>query len=97
MKIRWSPEAETTFAAIIDYFEDEWTEKEIRKFVGKAQKLIVQIAINPKMFKAVGKEEIRKAVISKQNSLFYLLDEKKEIIILLTFWDNRQNPVKLIY
>ncbi len=92
LNIRWTPEAEDNFSSILDYLESEWSEKEIRKFARKTQIIIEQIAINPKMFKAAGTEEIRKAVITRQTSLFYFVDEELELITLLAFWDNRRNP-----
>jgi hypothetical protein len=52
---------------------------------------------NPKMYKATGKEEIRRAVITKQTSLFYHINEVSNLITLLAFWDNRKNPNDLIY
>lgn len=95
MKIRWSPEAEATFSAIINYLEEEWSEKEIRNFVAKANKIIKRISHNPKIFIAFGEDEVRKAVITRQSSLFYFIDNQNEQIILLTFWDNRKNPGSL--
>jgi len=97
MKVRWTPEADDNFESIINYLEKEWSENEIRKFVQKTQKIILQIGINPNMFKASGKEEIRKVVITKQTSLFYHVDEKANLITLLSFWDNRKNPENLKY
>jgi len=48
------------------------------------------------MFIASGKQKnIRKAIIDKNNSLFYQVDKKNRRIYLLTFFDNRQNPKKL--
>lgn len=95
LTIRWTPEAEENFSSIIDYLEREWTEKEIRKFAQKTQKIISQIAIHPQMFKASGRDEIRKAVITRQTSLFYRVDENANVISLLAFWDNRKNPKSL--
>ena len=97
LKVKWTPEAEDTFASIINYLEKEWSKKEIRKFAQKAQKIILQISANPKMFKSSGKEEIRKAVVTRQTSLFYWIDEKANLITLLSFWDNRKNPENLKY
>lgn len=97
MKIRWSPEAEVTFAAIINNLEEEWTEKEVRNFVAKTNKVIERIDRNPKLFIAFGKEEVRRAVITKQNSLFYWIDNQNEQIILLAFWDNRKDPYSLSF
>lgn len=94
--LRWPPEAEKTFFDIVSYLENNWTEKEVQKFVRKSHEIINNIHQFPKMFPPVGNEGVRKAVISKQNSLFYITDEKQGVIILLTFWDNRKNPQKLI-
>ena len=35
-KIRWTPEAEESFDKIIDYLENNWTEKEVQNFVRNA-------------------------------------------------------------
>ena len=94
---RWSKEAEDTFDGIIDYLEDNWTEKEVKDFVRKSHKVIGQIENNPYQFKASRFQEIRKAVITKHNSLFYFVNESDKVIELYTFWDNRQNPKKLKY
>lgn len=37
---------------------------------------------------------IRKAVIDKNNSLFYLIEINKNRLVILTFFDNRQDPQK---
>ena len=93
-KIRWTHEADENFASIINYLENEWSEKEVRKFAFETQRVIAQIAIFPKMFKSSGKEGIRKATITRQTSIFYHIVENQNTIILLTFWDNRKNPNK---
>ncbi len=95
--VRWSKEAEDTFNEILDYLVDNWTEKEIKDFVRKSHKVIGQIVNNPYQFKASSYQEIRKAVITKHNSLLYFVNEEDEVIDLYTFWDNRQNPKKLKY
>jgi plasmid stabilization system protein ParE len=94
---RWSKEAEDTFDEIIEYLENNWTEKEIQDFVQKAQKVIGQIEENPYQFKASRFQKIRKALITKHNSLFYFVNEAEKVIELYAFWDNRQNPKKLKY
>lgn len=93
--VKWSLEAENTFFAVIDYLENEWTEREVQRFVQKANRIIDQIQQNPVMYKSKGNERVRKAVINKQNSLFYFFDETENIILLLTFWGNRKNPAGL--
>jgi len=49
---------------------------------------------HPFMYKAsVFKNNVRKSIISKQNSFFYEIQENK--IVILFFWDNRQEPLAL--
>ena len=95
--VKWSKEAEDTFDKIVNYLEENWTEKEIQNFIRKTHKVICQIKKNPYQFKASRFQEVRKALITKQNSLFYFVNENKEVIEIYTFWDNRQNPQKLKY
>lgn len=94
---RWAEEAEDTFDEIIEYLENSWTEKEIQNFVRKAHKVISQIEKNPYQFKASRFHEIRKAFITKQNSMFYFVNEDDEIIELYAFWDNRRDDKNCPY
>ena len=92
LKIKWSKKAKNRYQNIIEYLNDNWTEKEVIKFIQRTDSLIKTIAANPLSFQASSKKDIRKAVIGKQNSLFYRIDN--DHIYLLTFWDNCQNPAK---
>lgn len=97
LKARWTPEAEETFNAIIEYLEIKWTENEVRSFVLKSQKIIDQIEKNPYQFKSSSFNEIRIAFITKYNSLFYGVSEQDGIIELYSFWDNRKDPQERPY
>ena len=95
LKIVWTPDAEKSFSNIIDFIEAKWTGKEVKKFVSTVNNAVNQISITPEMFPASSQKNIRKAVLTKQNSLFYQV-RKNEIVILI-IWDNRQNPKHNIY
>ncbi len=43
------------------------------------------------------KKKVRKALITKHNTLYYRIKPSKTELELITFWDNRQNPNKLTY
>jgi plasmid stabilization system protein ParE len=92
LKARWTPEAEETFNAIIEYLENKWTNIEVRSFVQKSQKVIRQIERNPYQFRSSSFNEIRIAFITKHNSLLYYVNEQDGIIELYSFWDNRKDP-----
>ena len=95
LKIVWTPDAEKSFSNIIDFIEAKWTGKEVNKFVSTFNNAVNQISITPEMFPASSQKNILKAVLTKQNSLFYQV-RKNEIVILI-IWDNRQNPKHNIY
>jgi plasmid stabilization system protein ParE len=94
-KVFWTPDAERTFSNVIDFILVKWTGKEVKKFTSATQKTVIQIAKTPEMFVSSEHKHIRKAVITKHNSLYYQV--KKDSIHLLIFWDNRKNPEYNIY
>ena len=94
LKIQWTKKAEKSFDKIVEYLEEEWSEASAKKFVRKTNKLLSRIAENPEICPAIeDKEEVRKGVVTMQTSVFYRV--KDNLIQLIIFWDNRQDPDKL--
>ena len=91
IEIRWTEEAEFTFDHIISFIDDHWGVKSADKFIGKTKKILKSISNYPLLFPESGIENIRKAVITKQTSVFYEVFPDK--IVLMFFWDNRQDPL----
>ena len=93
-KLIWSDEALQGLKRIIEYLEQRWTQKEIKKFARLLDKQLNIIQDNPLIFPQSNKSEgIRKSVLSKQTSIYYKVEENK--IYLLTLFDNRQDPNRL--
>lgn len=95
LKIRWTKEAKNTYNDVLSYLKENWTDKEIAKFVSKTSSVLIAISYQPYLFKESNHKKVRKAVINKQNSLFYLVRDTE--IYLLSFWDNRRDPKKNKY
>jgi len=94
-KIIWSEEAISNLKGVIDYLEKHWTNKEITKFSQLLDKQLRRIEENPRLFaKSEQSNGMRKAVLTKQLTLFYSLvgDE----IRIITLFDSRQNPTNLM-
>ncbi len=71
-KIFWTEEAIHNLEEIIDYLRFKWTEKEVNNFKNKLSRQIDLISTNPKMFpNSTHIPRLRKAVLSKQTSIFY--------------------------
>ena len=83
----WSDESLLSYEKIIEFLTLKWTENETVDFILKTESLINVIAIQPYLFPASNFNQIRKAVITKQTSVYYLIQEEE--IFLITFWDNR--------
>jgi plasmid stabilization system protein ParE len=92
--IIWSPKAKITYYQVLEYLELNWTIKEIKSFINRTDYVIEHISQTPFHYPYSLKGDTYKCVPIKQVSLFYRI--KQQEIELLLFWDNRQNPAKLI-
>lgn len=81
---------------VLDYLEKNWSKTELLQFNRKTELVIQAIQKNPGIIAPSSKHKsIRRAIIDKNNSLYYQVDKKNRKIYLLTFFDNRQNPERL--
>jgi plasmid stabilization system protein ParE len=93
-KLIWSDNAIRNLKSIITYLENAWTEKEIRKFVQLLNRQLILVQTNPYLFPLIKKSiNLRKAVLSKQISVYYQIETNH--IRVISLFDNRQNPNKI--
>ncbi|MFI5137775.1 MAG: type II toxin-antitoxin system RelE/ParE family toxin [Sphingobacteriales bacterium] len=92
LKIVFSDVAAEMLVTIGELIENKWSKKEAYKFLEKVHKTFGLIATQPYMFKASSFDEnVRIGYLSKQTSFYYEIHENE--IIILFFWDNRQDPI----
>lgn len=92
LSVFWTQEAKETFGNIVSYLEEEWGESVAKKFVQKTNRILINIAQQPFIFKPSSiNEAIRIGLITRNCSIFYEVQEEQ--IRLLFFWDNRQEPL----
>jgi len=97
-EITWSAEAKLTYLAIIEYLDKEWTEKEIINFAERVHNKLNLLSVQPAIGKIHKKRyNIHKTLVHKRVSLVYHIKPGKKEIVLLSFWDDRQDPKKLKY
>ena len=91
--ILWTKRARTSYFTVLDYLDENWTTKEMEQFINRVSLVLKAIQKNPRLF-SVSKvnKQVRKAFIDKNNSLFYSVNAYQRKIIVLTFYDNRQDP-----
>lgn len=93
LNIVWSKRASLKFDQIIIYLLNEWGENAAKEFIGKVFDFLDILAEFPEIGSLENKEKnIRGYTIIKQVNLFYRIKENN--IILIIFFDNRQNPKK---
>lgn len=93
-KIAWSDEALNNLKAIIQYLENTWTDKEVKKFARLLEQRILLLEANPFTFPFVNHpKQIRKVLITKHTSIFYQVVEGN--IRLISLFDNRSNPDRI--
>lgn len=92
--IEWSPRSKKDYLKLLEYLQEEWGEKVVKKFNGRLQTVLKTIASKPQLYPASSRmKDVRRCVVSKQTSLYYRV--KKNKIELITLFDTRQDPKKL--
>lgn len=75
---------------IFEYLEKNWTEKEIKNLSSEIERTSKLISNNPSLFPVSNKKNIRKTVIKKLNTIYYIVKNNENIEIIL-FFSNRKN------
>ncbi|MEM7180210.1 MAG: type II toxin-antitoxin system RelE/ParE family toxin [Spirochaetota bacterium] len=90
--VKWTKKADKDYSQILQYLKEEFGLKVAVNFKTKVEKEINRITKWPKMnpiseFLKI----VRRAVIVKQVSLYYVEIEYKKEIIVIRLYDNRKN------
>lgn len=95
-EVVWTDNAKADFYSIIEYLKGEWSLKVAERFVEIFYNKIDLITTFPFVGMASVKDNsIRKILITKHNALYYQVNENT--ILLLDFFDTRQNPEKNLF
>jgi plasmid stabilization system protein ParE len=91
--ILWSKRAKETYFIVLDYITNNWSSREVIQFMNRVEAVIMVIKKNPRIYTGSSANiNLRKAIIDKNNSLFYLINTDQKHLVILTFYDNRQDP-----
>lgn len=93
-KLHWSEEAASNLESILEYLDQNWSAKEIANFKQNLGLQLDLIVKNPFMFPiSIHIPRLRKAVLSKQTTIFY--EVKGKAIYLAYLHVNRKDIKKL--
>lgn len=94
LKIVWTLIASKNLTNVIRYLDENWTIKEILNLELKLNKLLSRISKHPSLYPVSSvKNEIRKALVDKNNYIIYRIDFANEKIEILNFRGTKQKPV----
>lgn len=93
MQVIITEEAEQSLDEIIDYLRQNWSQLVIDKFIENIKLIINRIQKFPNSFPVSNFVNAQRALVSKQVIMFFKIEENRLIVLL--FWDARQNPEKL--
>lgn len=92
--VTWTRTADLQYVGILEYWvkhnKSNTYSKKLLKLVSKRTK---EIARNPLIYKSTNFKDIRVASLGNFSIYYKISDEE---IIITSFWDNRQDPKKLL-
>jgi plasmid stabilization system protein ParE len=93
LEIKWSKQADNSFDQIINYLYAEWGDRVVQAFVRKTYDFFDILAEFPEIGSLqIQDKGIRGFSLIKQVIVFYKVKENS--IVILDFFDTRQNPEK---
>jgi plasmid stabilization system protein ParE len=93
LEIKWSRRADKSFDQILEHLENDWGKTVVKAFVRKVYDFLDILSEFPEIgVMQLPEKGIRGFSLTKQIKVFYKIKTKS--IILLVFFDNRQNPLK---
>jgi plasmid stabilization system protein ParE len=94
LEIVWSTRAEKGFDKIVNYLEENWTEREIRIFMEESREFFELLKKNPKMLQASKKTNLHRGPMNKLTLVTYKVKPRKSQIILVNIRSTSQRPLK---
>ena len=94
--VRWTEKASSDYLEVVDYLKSRWGDRSAEKFIDKVDKQISLIQEMPSLYPASEFfQSLRRCVMAKQISMYYLEVEVTKEIIIIRLYDNRRDTSEL--
>lgn len=93
--IVWSETSKLDYWENIDYLQKEWTLAEVYNFIDEVDRLLDMLSKDNLTFKPTLYKNTFEVPVVKQINLFY--DVQENTIVLLRFWNNYRDRIKLTF
>jgi len=92
-EIEWSERASAEYEKLVIYLQNEWGRDIAFRVTIEIDQKIVRIKNSPEQFPIFKKKKnVRRCVASPQTSIYFRVN--KDMIEIMSVFDNRQNPRK---
>ncbi|WP_363152667.1 type II toxin-antitoxin system RelE/ParE family toxin [uncultured Mucilaginibacter sp.] len=90
----WTTKAVKGFENIINYLEENWTEREIKNFIKETEEVLALLKEHPEMFqKSVKHKTLHRGLLNRLTILTYRINTRKQQIQLINIRGARQKPL----
>lgn len=93
-EVQWTETARRTLQETSDFILELWNTDVNEEFVEQLDYRITQLQNNPELAPAFENTQIRRLIIHRTVSLFYV--NTPQFIKILVIWDNRQDADRLL-
>ena len=93
LDIIWSRKAALGYSKILQYLDEEWTEREVKNFENEVNQFLKKLSTHPSILKGSKDTNLRRGPINKLTMLTYRVDEKKNQLQLINIRGARQKPM----
>ena len=95
-KILWTDHALEELKRTVQYLESNFSNRDIDRLADKIETVILSISRFPNLYpETFQRKSVRRAPVTKFNTLYYRMNIKQRQIEILSFFSNREDPDKL--
>ncbi|MCI3938348.1 hypothetical protein MQX03_14180 [Chryseobacterium aahli] len=96
MRVIFTKVAYSSYESILEFLSQVWTEKEIGVFINDVEHIVTQLRDGKYQQFQKSIRNTRSVLIGKKHVRMFFRKENETKIIILLFFDMRQNPQKII-
>ena len=95
-RVAWTDHALDELNQTFQYLELNFSEKEIDYLAKTIESVLRNTSQHPKLYpESTQRAEVRRAVVTKHNTLYYRINKRHSRIEILSFFMNRESPDNL--
>ena len=96
MEVVWGKKAEISYFKELERIDIYHSQKEVKNFKKLVDEVIYNLKTSVLEGKTSKKTKFNSFVMSKQTTLYFDINEDKSRLELLLFWQNKDDPNKLV-